>query len=406
MAQKQKQSSSSSGACGGSCALFKLCSGCAALLVVVLAVFVGSFHQGYLTSFSPLLGRFADAHGNLVLSGFSPPIWGNRPWNFEYNMLPDLHGRVALVTGANSGIGFWTALHLARQGAHVYVGCRSKAKCAVAVDKIKANATNLLVEAAILDVSSLASVRVFVSGFLESVKRLDILVLNAGIAFASSHRSPDGIDPVFATNHVGHQLLYTLLQDLILTAGEQTGDSRVVVVSSCAHYDSYSDGIALTRASLNARFDAAQVDIFDPDKNRIYMQSKLANVLFAQEAARRMIGKPVFVNSLHPGVVSTEIWANSKAAAGQNGVNRSSLSAATFFLGMIDYVKDSMWTPEEGALTQVYLAAATDIKERDLRGRYFHPQAVETQPDSRFARNLTLQKALWLFTEELIAGRG
>jgi NAD(P)-dependent dehydrogenase (short-subunit alcohol dehydrogenase family) len=246
-------------------------------------------------------------------------------------------------------------------------------------------------------------VRNFAEQFLAKTDRLDVLVLNAGIASSSADRSEDDIEPVFATNHVGHQLLYTLLESRILATGEESGDARVVVAASAKHYSSYGDGVALSRADLNGRYDE---ESGKAGGQVAYPQSKLANVLFTQEVARRMACKPVFANSVHPGAVSTEIWGNAKKEVEIRSAKDDNTSKMAGLSAVIDYFKESMWTPEEGALTQVYLAAAADIKERDIRGRYFHPQAVETQPCQRHAHNLKLQKALWSFTEELIAGRG
>eukprot|EP00927_Polykrikos_kofoidii_P058702 TRINITY_DN533_c0_g1_i11.p1 TRINITY_DN533_c0_g1~~TRINITY_DN533_c0_g1_i11.p1 ORF type:complete len:376 (-),score=49.11 TRINITY_DN533_c0_g1_i11:40-1167(-) len=371
----------------------KICGGCSAFVVLCVAVLAGLLHQGHLSVFGPFMARFLDEFGNAKWTGLTPAMWGSKPWRFEYSMLPDLSGRVALVTGANVGLGYWTAHHLALRGAHVFVGCRSEAKCSNAIHMIKSNYTSAKVDPAILDVSSLSSVRAFGDKFLKSTDRLDILVLNAGIGSSGAKRSVDAIEPVFATNHVGHQLLYLILEDLILKTGESTGDARVVAVSSTAHFESWDDGVALTRDELNKRWDAELADKTNFAIAKAYPQSKLANVLFAQEAARRMTCKPVFVNSLHPGAVSTEIF-------------NKSLENSSTLKGIINYFAESFWSPEEGALTQVYLAAANDIKDRDLRGRYFHPQAVETQPCARFAHNLTLQKALWSFTDQLIEGRG
>merc|ERR1712039_34869 len=135
----------------------------------------------------------------------------------------------------------------------------------------------------------------------------------------------------------------------------------------------------------NSRWDRQRNDPFNPEIAKAYGQSKLANSLFAQEAARRMACKPVFVNSVHPGAVSTEIWANARKEVLKTKVGNSTTVAIVY--RAIDYFQESFWTPEEGALTQVYLAAATDIKDRDLRGRYFHPQAVETTPCAQHSHN-------------------
>mmetsp|Transcript_48627 Transcript_48627/g.135874 ORF Transcript_48627/g.135874 Transcript_48627/m.135874 type:complete len:369 (-) Transcript_48627:19-1125(-) len=364
----------------------RCCGGCCAFLVGIVAVLAGSFHAGKLNFL---------ARGLAVLpyfSGMSPTYYGDKPWRYEYSQLPRLDGKVAIVTGANAGVGFWTALHLARQGAHVFVCCRSPAKCADAVELIKANTTDAKLEPAIVDMSNLASVRRFAQDFKEKHTRLDIFVANAGIGSSTAELlTADNIEPIFATNHVGHQLLYMLLEDLIVAAGGLTGDARVVVVSSCEHFRS-AQGVMLTRAALNERYANSPALLS-------YAQSKLANVLFAQEVARRMDSKPVFANSLHPGAVNTTIW----------GKGAKPISTLPFKVrvrsAIVNYLKESMWTAEEGALTQVYLAAASEVREQRIRGRYFHPQAVEVFPHAH-ARNFTLQKAVWAFTEDLIAGRG
>lgn len=291
----------------------------AVVFVVIFATVVALFHKGFLSGLWPIRARFADANGNLNYIGLTPAFNGATPWRYTYDQLPSLDGKVAFITGANSGLGFWTALHLARKGAKVYVGCRNEGKCAKAVEDMKseierregAGGTTELHEA-ILDTSSIASVKAFCAKFLKETTRLDILVLNAGIGTSTATRSVDGIEPVFATNHVGHQLLYMMLEDLIVRTSEETRDARVVVVSSNAHYESFDDGVALTREELNNRWDLHKKNEFDLNHAKMYPQSKLANILFAQEAALRNRDNRVFVNSLHPGVVSTEIYEKMK----------------------------------------------------------------------------------------------
>ena len=160
--------------------------------------------------------------------------------------------------------------------------------------------------------------------------------------------------------------------------------------------------MALTRKALNDRHSFA----YDPkagfDDKRSYYESKLANVLFAQEVADRVRDAPVFANSLHPGAVRTELWDNMMSTLPK--IESTDARLLQFVQLLLEYFKPSMWTAEEGALTQVYLAAADEVRERNIRGRYFHPQALEVIPSRRFAPNRTLQKALWAFTEKLIDG--
>lgn len=376
---------------------------CSGSLIGCMALLATLFHTGALRGAGvyPMIGRFADKHLNQNALGMSPAILGDAPWEYEYSMLPDLSGKVALVTGANSGIGYWTALHLARQGAHVVLTCRSPKKCDAAVATIKANYSSASLETSIFDLASLAEVRKAGEAFLESHSRLDILVCNAGLVLYEKPLTVDGIAAVFAINHVAHQLLYTILEPLIVQTAKTTSDARVVVVSSSAHFESYDDGVALTRQAMNARHLAFFDEKVAFDDKKSYMESKLANLLFAQEVAERMRDLPVYANSLHPGFVQTEIWDSSAQAANTSGV-------MTWFgplLQVMDYFKESMWTPEYGALTEVYLAAAAEVREKNTRGRYFHPQALEVIPCRRHAANRTLQKALWAFTDALIEGK-
>ena len=378
---------------------------CCAVFVVSVSVLLGCFHLGALRSLGvyQLQGRFGDKFNNHQWLGLSPVIYGNTPWAYEYSMLPDLGGKVALVTGANSGVGYWTALHLARKGAHVVLTCRSSKKCSAAANEIKSNYSAASLETSIFDLASLAEVRKAGTTFLESHTRLDILVCNAGLTVYKDQQTVDGIAAVFAINHVAHQLFYKILEPLLLATAEKTADVRVVVISSSTHYNSYNDGVALTRKALNDRHAAIHDENIPYSDKKSYPESKLANVLFAQEVAERTRESPVFANSAHPGAVQTEIW--DKTAATGSEIDGYKTVMQGYWPKFVNYFKGSMWSPEEGALTQVFLAAADEIREKNIRGRYFHPQALEVIPCRRFAQNRTLQKAVWAFTDALIDGK-
>jgi len=149
------------------------------------------------------------------------------------------------------------------------------------------------------------SVRTFAEKFLREEESIrDILVLNAGIVASSAERSVDGFDPIFATNHMGHQLPYQILEDRIQKTAELNEDARMVVESSFFDFRSYDDGVALSNEELNRRWD---VQFQNPTRGRAYEQSKLANVLFAKEASLRNRNQNVFVNVAHPGVVSSKL---------------------------------------------------------------------------------------------------
>lgn len=241
--------------------------------------------------------------------GHSPALMPAREWRYTFERLArvDLAGQTALVTGANSGIGLATARLLARQGAHVLMACCSPDRCARAVAAIRAGQARARVEAIACDTASLASVRAAGGAALARVRwhgGLDMLVLNAGILASAEPESIDGIERVFATNHVGHHLLVRLLQPALERAARRRGCARVVHVTSHAHYHPPAGGVPLSRAALLESRARAPV-------LHTYGASKLAQVLCAQELARRVRGARacVLVNAVHPGAVSTAIFA-------------------------------------------------------------------------------------------------
>jgi len=287
-------------------------------------------------------------------------------------------------------VGYFTALHLARKGAHVTLACRSEKKCKDAASQIQANYSAAKVETGILDLSSPASVRAFVGKYTNKLKGtagLQMLVLNAGVMSCPYSMSADGIELQFATNHVGHFLLSMLLSDEL----QRSTRATVTVVSSAAHNYGYPDGIDASLEAINSK------DKYDPGK--AYGQSKLANILFAQEFAERLSNTSVRVNVIHPGLVRTELGRHlMKTLEDDAGLSVKEFMQAAF--------ESVAWSAEEGALTQLFATASPRIHDEDIRGRYFHPVAREN-PDGRsvHATNKTLQKVLWDFTEKLIESK-
>ncbi|KAG8462011.1 hypothetical protein KFE25_014030 [Diacronema lutheri] len=361
-------------------------------VVLVIAVAVGLLVTGVPTQLG-FWRWLVNCTGHPFLVGFAPGFMrpGDNQYSYEELGKLDLSGQSAIVTGANIGLGYETALHLTRQGAHVILACRNAGKCADAAARIAANTTRGSVEAATLDTSSLQSVRSFAEGMLARQSTLDMLVLNAGIGFQQQKElSADGIDMTFATNHLGHFHLFQLLLPL-LESGGKTGAARVVLVSSAAHFDSFDYGVATSVEQLTA---------IAPGQQMHYGMSKLAQVLFAQEATSRLpADSKVFINACHPGAVDTNLW---ERVLDQFG--REKLLVRIFALIVDRMRKDFIWRTEDGALTQLFLAAdSAAISTRNLRGRYFHPQALEVAPCKKHATNLTLQRELWAFSERLVA---
>ena len=257
-------------------------------------------------------------------------------------------GKICLVTGATAGIGEATASGLAALGATVVVAGRSMERCVAAVERIKQQTGNQNVDHLLADLSSLKQVRSLADEFKSSHSRLDVLVNNVGAINLARRETVDGVELTFSLNHLSYFLLTHLLLDLL----KSSAPARVVNVSSSSH----------RKARIN--FD----DLLGHRGYRgmrAYGQSKLGNVLFTYELARRLEGTGVTANALHPGVVATRFLAN-------NGWIGPIFS---FFFGLRGI------SPENGARTSVYLASSDEI-EGITGGYYEKSQAVRSAPAS------------------------
>jgi retinol dehydrogenase 12 len=272
----------------------------------------------------------------------------------------ELSGKVALITGANAGIGQVTALELARAGMHVIAACRSASKSEPVLAAIRAESGNPKVEMIELDLGDFASVRACAAAFLARGLPLHLLINNAGVA-GSRGLTKSGFELAFGVNHMGHFLLTQLLLERI----KESAPARIVTVASRAHYRVPGIDFAAQRERTRTRTALAE-----------YGVSKLANVLFSAELARRLQGSGVNTYSLHPGVVASEIW-------------RSIPQPFRFFakLGMI--------TPEQGAQTTLH--CATSALCAGQTGLYYDKQAVRTP--SKLASDPDLARALWAQSE-------
>jgi len=275
-----------------------------------------------------------------------------------------LAGKVCLVTGATSGIGKVTALELARRGAVVVLVGRSEARSQATVSQIRQQTANPSVDFLLADLSSQQEIRRLVREFESRYSRLDVLVNNAGAIMLSRRESVDGIEMTFALNH----LAYFLLTNLLLDRLKSSAPARIVNVASNSH----------ERAKLD----------FDDLQNRkrywgfrAYAWSKLENILFSYELARRMEGTGVTVNALHPGLVGTNFLAN-------NG-------ALGRFLKMRVAIKGI--SPERGARTTIYLAASPEVET--VSGRYFFKQREVPSSSASYDEDAALR--LWQLSAEL-----
>lgn len=287
--------------------------------------------------------------------------------------IPNLAGKIAIVTGANSGIGYEMGRALSRKGAKVILACRNKDKGEAAVRQIGPENPAASVEFMQLDLASLASVRRFADEFSHRYDRLDILINNAGIMRSPLGKTADGFELQFGTNHLGHFALDGLLCNLIIC----TSPARVVTLSSWGH----SLGV-IDFDNLNAEKG------YDP--GGAYAQSKLANLLFTYELQRRFEGARVdaIAVAAHPG------WTATKLA-----VHWPMVQALTPFIGQ---------TPEMGALPALYAATAPEVQG----GEYYGPQGlggmrgypIRVQSSARsYDREVAVK--LWNVSEELTGVR-
>ena len=238
-------------------------------------------------------------------------------------------GRTFLITGGNTGIGLATAIALAADGGRVYVGCPSAAAGEAAVSRIKADSGSADVWLLPLDLASLASVRDCAAAFLARDEPLHVLLNNAGVG-GQRGLTADGFELHFGVNHLGH---FALTQLLLARLAESGPGARVVNVSSEAHYGATGIDFAAVR-----RRTATYAGM------REYSVSKLCNVLFSQELARRATGRDVRSYALHPGVVASDIWRRVPRLARP-------------------FLTRRMLTIEQGAVTSVYCARSPLVAE-------------------------------------------
>ncbi|KAA3643361.1 MAG: SDR family NAD(P)-dependent oxidoreductase [Chloroflexi bacterium] len=252
--------------------------------------------------------------------------------------------KVCIVTGANAGIGKATALGLAQMGATVVMVCRDEGKGKVAQAEIKAQTGNDNVHLLLADLSSQTDVRKLADDFQAQFERLDVLINNAGIIPGARQVSVDGIEIQLAVNHLAPFLLANLLLDTL----KASAPARVLTVSSQVH-----------------AWDAIDWEDLQSEKsyspNTVYNRSKLMNVLFTYELARRLEGTGVTANCLHPGVVNTNMLAD------YMGSPREGFSSGV--------------PVEEGARTSLYLATSSDVE--GVSGKYFREEReADSSPDS------------------------
>ncbi len=279
-------------------------------------------------------------------------------------------GRVCLVTGASSGIGRETALALARMGATVVMQGHDPERSAAAADAVRRASPQGAVELMVADLSSQAEVRRLAAEVLQRHDSLHVLVNNAGVLRMRRTLTVDGLEQTFALNHLAYFLLTRLLLDRL---GE-SAPARIVNVSSVAHQ----------RARLD--FDDLQ-NARRSNGMGVYGQSKLANVLFTYELARRLEGSGVTANCLHPGLVATRFGSGNLGVVGR-----------AMWLGT-RLMRPFALSPAKGARTSIYLSTSQEVEH--VSGRYFvNGKATASSPASYDEESA---RRLWEASEQLTA---
>ena len=302
-----------------------------------------------------------------------------------------LKGKTVIVTGANTGIGKTTALDMARRGARVIMACRSEKRAMPAVKEIIAETKNEEVIFMQLDLASFNSVNEFSNAFLKAEKRLDILINNAGmIGQKAAKHNKDGIELTLAVNHLGPFLLTQNLLDLLIKSGP---GSRIINVSSLAHHfanpaafldldgglsvdgtQGFTDksiaelvggvskvnplGPNLVMSLMPDSFQKSYLDLLKNPSMIRYSNSKLANVLFTKELAKRLEGKGVTTYSLHPGGISTEIGVDRTTGESVWGAMAKMLTQLPPFLNPFLFLFKTL---EGGAQTTICCAVSEEF---------------------------------------------
>ena len=281
--------------------------------------------------------------------------------------VPSQAGRTAIVTGASSGIGLWTAAALAKAGAHVVIVCRSASRGEEAkafISRSGARAPDLV----LADFADLKAVQEAGFAIAERYPQIHILVNNAGLFSLTRELTKDGYEMTFAVNHLAPFLFTNTLLPALERSGEQSRHARIVTVASAA----------ANRASIDLRdlMAARRYSMFGA-----YSQSKLANILFTKELARRLPPRPISTNCLHPGVVGTRI-------ANKGGIAGIVWSA----------MKPFMIGPEEGAVNSLYVATSPDIE--GVSGKFF----VKQKParGNPLSDDPQIAARLWSESEKLV----
>jgi retinol dehydrogenase 12 len=277
-------------------------------------------------------------------------------------MADSMRNTVCLVTGATNGIGYETALGLARRGARVAIVGRDPERTRASAGRIREAVPGAVVDPHVADLSAQAEIRRLAASLRATYPRLDVLVNNAGAIFDRRELTVDGIERTWALDHIGYVLLTLELLDTLKASAAAGAKPRIVNVASAAHYRGHIDFSDIEGAR---RYGAM----------RAYAQAKLGNVLFTYALARRVKADGITVNALHPGVVKTGFAKNTGGAFG----------------AVWSLMRPFLIQPDKGAATSLHVATAPELD--GVTGRYFSRSRPKTS--SAESRDESVQERVW-----------
>lgn len=278
-----------------------------------------------------------------------------------------MKGKTVVITGANSGIGKSTAMALAKQGAHIVMVCRNEDKGYAAQQDIIATSKNEAVELYLCDFSEQRQIKGLVEELEVGLDKIDVLLNNAGLIMNKRALTIDGLETTFAVNHMGYFMLTNLLLDMVTA----TPQSRIICVASDAH-----------RMVKSLDFDNLQAEK-KFSQWQVYGLSKLCNIYFTYELAKRLKDSSTTVNCLHPGVVGTNF--------GKEG-------GGWLMGGFMSVFKGALLSPEKGAETSIYLANSPEVE--GVSGKYFNKKKATKSSD--LSNNGNYAERLWSISEDLM----
>jgi NAD(P)-dependent dehydrogenase (short-subunit alcohol dehydrogenase family) len=291
-----------------------------------------------------------------------------------------MEGKVCLVTGSTAGIGKETALALARMGAIVVMVARDPVRGEATRAEIRGISGNKAVHLLWADFELLPQIRQLAQDFKARYQQLHVLVNNAGTIFPASPTTRDGMDTTFVINHLAHFLLTNLLLDVI----KESAPARIVIAASAAHFGTIDFASHQGRKRWRGIWPSW----------RSYNESKLANILFTYELARRLEGTGVTVNCLHPGLVATHAGMDIRGPLGLL-FRRYRDPVVRFWLKV---PKTFLLTPEQGAETTIYLATSPEVE--GISGRYFDRKIEKRTSKRSYDRSLAQQ--LWQVDTKIV----